>query len=640
MLWLHESSFLDYVFLSHAVSLSSGTGRRLWLIGCLSLLVSSRQIPKVDGVHGGVPASASSVNKDAALPKPQVSGSPVAGKLRFIETFGVLASGYADLTTSQSMWWWFFASRNNSCDLVQWRHEATVSLNKYSWNNNANIFQSALATPTATSRSRERSRQRKQCGTCFISFFANDTVSAYAKNDVSLWTESYGGHCGPAFAHYFLEQNAAIAAGTLTGTAINLKTLGVGNGLTDPLSQYAEYMVYAGSNPYLPTVSSSVIEQANTSFFLRVGRLQIPDPIVLRYQVDVGLVFHGFWQETNNDVFNNFAKTGDWVLNSAPDLEAVINAGIRTVIYDGDADYMLNFKGVEAMVDNFQTQFNSLYQQQSFSNYTVAGQPAGLIKNAGSFSYIRMFGSGHEVPVYNNMGLETGQHDEYQEAFVGFNVISSSLPELNASKLNFKINFKFCKIGKLDGPAATGRSLGSELRDLRITKGISAGHSFRHSITNLLKRVNQRKSRTVFEDSIQKLRHFFPDNLLLAALDLIDRERGQYQFSVFQTDIENHESNSNYVSGINTVMHLKTQWGHSFYEVHGSTSAYTVQPDLLPHKPAYCSCPSFAFSVILSEDQLMCKHLLAVQLAQRLSKCAERNITDGDIPSTQLVLND
>ena len=38
------------------------------------------------------------------------------------------------------------------------------------------------------------------------------------------------------------------------------------------------------------------------------------------------------------------------MLNSAPDLEAVINAGVRTVIYDGDADYILNFMGVEAMV--------------------------------------------------------------------------------------------------------------------------------------------------------------------------------------------------------------------------------------------------------------------------------------------------
>jgi hypothetical protein len=32
------------------------------------------------------------------------------------------------------------------------------------------------------------------------------------------------------------------------------------------------------------------------------------------------------------------------------DLEVVINAGARTVIYDGDADFILNYIGAEAML--------------------------------------------------------------------------------------------------------------------------------------------------------------------------------------------------------------------------------------------------------------------------------------------------
>jgi len=35
------------------------------------------------------------------------------------------------------------------------------------------------------------------------------------------------------------------------------------------------------------------------------------------------------WQETNDEVYNNFANTGDWMTNSRPDLETVINAGVR-----------------------------------------------------------------------------------------------------------------------------------------------------------------------------------------------------------------------------------------------------------------------------------------------------------------------
>jgi carboxypeptidase C (cathepsin A) len=56
------------------------------------------------------------------------------------------------------------------------------------------------------------------------------------------------------------------------------------------------------------------------------------------------------WVESNTDIYNQFAATGDWMRSSLPDLELVINSGVRTVIYDGDADFILNYIGVEAMV--------------------------------------------------------------------------------------------------------------------------------------------------------------------------------------------------------------------------------------------------------------------------------------------------
>ena len=66
---------------------------------------------------------------------------------------------------------------------------------------------------------------------------------------------------------HFLSQNEAIAKGTISGVPINLKFLGVGDGLTvgssyastacsvltvrdqDPLTQYPGYISYAASNP-------------------------------------------------------------------------------------------------------------------------------------------------------------------------------------------------------------------------------------------------------------------------------------------------------------------------------------------------------------------------------------------------------
>jgi carboxypeptidase C (cathepsin A) len=56
------------------------------------------------------------------------------------------------------------------------------------------------------------------------------------------------------------------------------------------------------------------------------------------------------WVKTNTGIYEQFAATGDWMRSSLPNLEAVINAGVRTIIYDGDADYIVNYMGVEAMV--------------------------------------------------------------------------------------------------------------------------------------------------------------------------------------------------------------------------------------------------------------------------------------------------
>ncbi|KAI5115274.1 hypothetical protein M0805_001845 [Coniferiporia weirii] len=284
---------------------------RLYVVGVLSLLASAKQIPRINGVYGGVPTAVPSETRtveDATLPKPQVSGNPVAGKMRYIKNSGVCettsgvfqASGYADLTTSQSMWWWFFASRNSSATapLAIWLNggpgsssmlglfqengpcrintdESTLSLNPYSWNNNANMLYIdqpiGVGYSHGTLEVSGALEAAKAVWNMLQIFFADSTFSAYAKNDFALWTESYGGHYGPAFAHYFLEQNAAIEAGTLTGTIINLKTLGVGNGLTDPLSQYPGYMQYAASNPYRQIVSNSVITRANNSFYKSGG---------------------------------------------------------------------------------------------------------------------------------------------------------------------------------------------------------------------------------------------------------------------------------------------------------------------------------------------------------------------------------
>lgn len=86
---------------------------------------------------------------------------------------------------------------------------------------------------------------------------------------------------------YFLQQNAAIAKGSISGISLNLQVLGVGDGLTDPLSQYPGmpnllkymlsfdvelgYLTYASTNRYHSLVPQSTIADANYSWTMPGG---------------------------------------------------------------------------------------------------------------------------------------------------------------------------------------------------------------------------------------------------------------------------------------------------------------------------------------------------------------------------------
>jgi len=116
---------------------------------------------------------------------------------------------------------------------------------------------------------------------------------------------------------------------------------------------------------------------------------------------------------------------------------------------------------------------------------------------------------------------------------------------------------------------------------------------------NIIDSIQLEHNNELSHDSLTKLQTIFPEKLIIAALDLIDRE---------------------------CVIHHTTPWNHTEYAVLGSTATYTVLLDLdaAPKVPYSCTCPSFIYAVLLSETHVMCKHLLATFLARKLSLCIER----------------
>ena len=74
-----------------------------------------------------------------------------------------------------------------------------------------------------------------------------------ADEQISLFTESYGGHYGPSFVSCFMHQNELIANGTISGPGVHylhLNTLGIVNGCVDRLTQSPTYATFAWNNTY------------------------------------------------------------------------------------------------------------------------------------------------------------------------------------------------------------------------------------------------------------------------------------------------------------------------------------------------------------------------------------------------------
>ncbi|KAF2232887.1 putative carboxypeptidase S1 [Viridothelium virens] len=96
----------------------------------------------------------------------------------------------------------------------------------------------------------------------------------YKPNDdkISIWTESYGGHYGPAFTAFFQEQNMKIKNGTWNEAGetyyMHLDTLGIINGCVDLQLMVPSYPRFAYNNTYgIQAINESIHSKALDVFY-------------------------------------------------------------------------------------------------------------------------------------------------------------------------------------------------------------------------------------------------------------------------------------------------------------------------------------------------------------------------------------
>lgn len=277
----------------------------------------------------------------------------------------------------------------------------------------------------------------------------------------NLWTESYGGHYGPGFYNYFYKQNEAIKNGSVQGVELQMDTLGIINGIIDEEIQAPYYPEFAVNNTYgIKSINDTVYNFMKMAYYVPDGcrdqiqdckaslaadpssddtylycsqatdlcRSLVEEPYYSYSGRGVYDIRHPYDDPTPADYFveflnlastqealgvninytrasspsvgAGFQSTGDFVYPLIDDLEEVLSYGVRVALIYGDADYICNWFGGEAISLAVNFTHAEDFRAAGYVPFLVDGTEYGETREYGNFSFTRIYESGHEVPYY------------------------------------------------------------------------------------------------------------------------------------------------------------------------------------------------------------------------------------------------
>lgn len=441
----------------------------MWTALLLACAAQARTSRYTEYAHTSVSAEGKSISTLLTANEPTVCDSTVQQYSGYLKAGG----------TQNEYFYWFFESRDTPSKdpLIMWltggpgcssqlallaeNGPCTVDSdargterNAYSWTAKANMMWVDQPPGTGFSKGKEVTTETEIAEDMWA--FLQNFIGAfpqYFANGFYVIGESYGGHYVPNVMNYIWKQNKAGA-----GTRIDLRGFAIGNGLTDPLIQFAYYglMAYnsstALSSPYegIPisqkvfngmesqvSKCQSEIEKCNESdnandcdnaysFCMESQTEPVTATGVNPYNLDIkcevpGLCYD-FSAETewlNNatvqaqigvdmkwqscDTLVNIRLESDWMKDYEQLITAPIEDGVRGLIYAGDLDFICNWLGNEAWALALpwtgQSKFNST---QPVEWMGPDGKAAGTIRQAAgitNFTFVRVYKAGHMVPM-------------------------------------------------------------------------------------------------------------------------------------------------------------------------------------------------------------------------------------------------
>lgn len=403
-------------------------------------------------------------------------------------------SGYLDIAEDKHLFFWFFESRStpSKSPLVLWlnggpgcssstgllfelgpcaiKNEGkSTEVNKYSWSTHANMI--FLDQPVNVGYSYSdgpvinNTPDAADDVYAFLQLFIG-RFDKYAKLPFHIAAESYGGRYAPLIASTIHAHNQELSfAPTPQIKHIPLASLLIGNGLTEPYTQFAAVPTYACEGPFpvfddpegpqctalkskVPTCQRLIQSCYNygskltcvpaalycwSQLFGSFQQLGL-NPYDVRKKCDKSqegdLCYRQMnWIETflnnatvkaelgaaadtefascNTEVNQGFMFQGDGMHNSAAVLPELLAAGVRVLIYAGNADFMCNYIGNEQWMIALESPFQSEFVAAPLQDWrTLSGVVAGKVRTAGggekfgagNFTYVVVHDAGHMVP--------------------------------------------------------------------------------------------------------------------------------------------------------------------------------------------------------------------------------------------------
>ncbi|KAK1314549.1 Serine carboxypeptidase 3 [Acorus calamus] len=343
--------------------------------------------------------------------------------------------------------------------------------NEYGWDKASNLI--FVDQPTGTGFSYSSDKRDLRHDEMGVSNDLYDFLQAFfeehpkfAKNDFYITGESYAGHYIPAFASRVHQGNKA-----KEGIHINLKGFAIGNGLTDPAIQYKAYTDYALDmgvikksdytriNKILPVcelaiklcgtsgttsclASYLVCNTIFNSIMKIAGKINYYD---IRKQCEGSLCY----DFSNMEKFLNQknvtdalgvggiefvscspsvyqAMLTDWMRNLEAGIPALLEDGVKMLIYAGEYDLICNWLGNSRWVHSMEWSGQQKFVNSPTVSFEVDNKEAGQMKSYGPLTFLKVNDAGHMVPMDQPKAAL-----EMLNSWIGGNLTGSSMKSEN-----------------------------------------------------------------------------------------------------------------------------------------------------------------------------------------------------------------